>query len=73
MATYKYRVIIEKDEDGVYIASSPTLQGCYTQGHTVEEAIKNIKDCIKLHLEARKSVGDPLPIEVIVDEVQVSV
>jgi len=73
MATYKYRVIIEKDEDGVYIASCPTLQGCYTQGSTVEEAIENIKDCIKLHLEARKSVGEPLPIEVIVDEVEISV
>ncbi|NIR52153.1 type II toxin-antitoxin system HicB family antitoxin [candidate division KSB1 bacterium] len=57
----------------MYIASCPTLQGCYTQGDTIEEAVENLKDCIKLHLEARKSLGEPIPIEVLVDEVEVSV
>lgn len=49
-----YRVIIEQDEDGVFIASSPALQGCYTEGETYEEVIRNIEDAIKLHIEARK-------------------
>ena len=49
-----YRVIIEQDEDGVYVASVPSLQGCYTEGDTFEEAIKNVKDVIKLHIAARK-------------------
>lgn len=49
-----YRVIIEQDEDGVFVASAPALQGCYTEGDTFEEAVENIKDVIKLHIEARK-------------------
>lgn len=73
MQTYKYKIIIEEDEDRMYIASCPALQGCYTQGKTIEETIENLKDCIKLHLEARKSLREPIPIEVLVDEVQVSV
>lgn len=48
-----YRVIVEQDEDGVFVASVPSLQGCYTEGDTFEEALENIKDAIKLHLDAR--------------------
>ena len=73
MRTYKFRILIEQDEDGIYIASCPTLQGCYSQGNSIEEATTNIKDAIRLHIEARKSIGEPIPIEVLLDEVEVSV
>ncbi|WAI02235.1 type II toxin-antitoxin system HicB family antitoxin [Methanogenium organophilum] len=46
----QFSVIVEKDEDGYY-AHVPALQGCYAQGDTYEEAIENIKDVTKLHLE----------------------
>ncbi len=46
----KYRVLIEQDEDGVFVASVPSLQGCYTEGDTFEEVLENTKDVIKLHL-----------------------
>jgi len=72
MPTYRFTVVVERDEDGVYIAFCPTLQGCYSQGETYDEAIANLKDAIKLHLEARKSIGEPIPIEVAVDEVEVN-
>jgi predicted RNase H-like HicB family nuclease len=49
-----YRVIVEQDENGIFVASAPSLQGCYTEGDTFEEAIKNIEDVIKLHIAARK-------------------
>ncbi|MCD6362388.1 MAG: type II toxin-antitoxin system HicB family antitoxin [Synergistetes bacterium] len=52
---YKFKIIIERDEDGIFIATCPSLQGCYSQGETIEEAIENIKDAIKLHIEARGS------------------
>ena len=58
-----HKVVIERDEDGVYIAYCPALQGCYTQGDTYEEALENIKDAIRLHIEARRAVGEPVPIE----------
>ncbi len=53
MKTYRFSIIIEKDKDG-YFAFCPELQGCYSQGDTYEEALANIKDAVKLHLEDRK-------------------
>lgn len=73
MRNYKFRVIIEQDEDSVYIISCPSLKGCYSQGDTIEEAIENIKDAIRLHIEAREAPGEPIPIEVLIDEVEVNV
>lgn len=73
MKTYKFRIVVEQDEDGVYIVSVPSLKGCYSQGDTVDEAVENIKDAIKLHIEARESLGELVPLEVLVDEVEVSV
>ena len=72
MTQYKFTVVVEHDEDGVYVVSVPALQGCYTQGGTYEEALENVKDAIRLHLEARKELGEPVPIEVAIDQVQVS-
>jgi len=51
MKKYQIQVVIEQDEDGKYVASCPALEGCYTQGDTFEESIKNIKDVIKMCLE----------------------
>ena len=70
---YKYRILIEKDENGIYIASCPALQGCYSQGDTVDEALHNIKDAIQLYIEARQALGEPIPIEILIEEVEVVV
>ena len=51
MNKYRIQVLIEQDEDGKYIASCPSLQGCYTQGDTIEEAMENIQDVIEMCLE----------------------
>jgi len=48
----EFTVIIEKDEDGYYIAEAPDLKGCYTQGKTLDEVLKNIREVIDLCLEA---------------------
>ena len=53
-------VVIERDRDG-YFAYCPSLQGCYTQGETYENAIEHIKDAIRLHLADRKTTHPPLP------------
>ena len=44
-------IIIEMDEDGVYIVSCPQLKGCHSYGETKEEALNNIKEAIELCLE----------------------
>jgi predicted RNase H-like HicB family nuclease len=53
-------VVIESDEDG-YFVSCPALQGCYSQGATYEEAMVNIKDAIRLHVEDRLADGEEIP------------
>jgi predicted RNase H-like HicB family nuclease len=60
MSIYKFSVIVEKDSDG-YFALCPELQGCYTQGDTYEEALENIKDAIRLHIEDRIESGEDIP------------
>jgi predicted RNase H-like HicB family nuclease len=60
MSIYRFSVIIEKDKDG-YFAFCPELQGCYTQGDTYEEALENIKDAIRLHVEDRIEDAEEIP------------
>lgn len=49
--TKQFRVIVEQDLDGYFIASVPALPGCYTQGKTLEEVTKRIKEAILLCIE----------------------
>ncbi|EHQ34448.1 type II toxin-antitoxin system HicB family antitoxin [Methanoplanus limicola] len=42
----KFNVVIEKDEEGGYIAECPTLPGCITEGDTPDEAIENLNEAI---------------------------
>jgi predicted RNase H-like HicB family nuclease len=67
-------IIIEADSDG-YFVSCPALQGCYSQGDTYEEAVKNIKDAIRLHIEDRLADGEGIPedVSVSLSTVEVSV
>jgi predicted RNase H-like HicB family nuclease len=60
MTKYRFSVVIEKDSDG-YFAFCPELQGCYTQGDSYEEALKNIEDAIHLHIEDRLENGEDIP------------
>lgn len=54
----EFKVIIERDEDGFFVASVPALPGCHTQGRTFQELMKNIKDVIKLCLDfAKENAG----------------
>lgn len=46
----KFRVLIEHDEDGVFVAECPVLPGCVSQGKTREEAVANIRDAIAGYL-----------------------
>jgi len=57
----KYRVVIEQDEDKIFVAECPSLPGCISQGNTRFEAISNIKDAIKGYLESLKKHNEPIP------------
>jgi antitoxin HicB len=57
----KFRVIIEPDEDGVFVAECPNLPGCISQGKTREEAVVNIKEAISGYLSSLKKHDEPVP------------
>lgn len=46
-----FTVLIEQDEDGIYIAKVPEIDGCYTQGKSIEEVLRRIKEAIEVCLE----------------------
>ena len=58
-----YTVIIHKAEEGGYWAEVPALPGCFSQGETVEEALKNVIEAIEAHLEALREEGQEIPGE----------
>lgn len=55
-----FTVFIEQDEDGVYVAKVPELEGCYTQGKNLEEVLERIKEAINLCLESEKNETNPM-------------
>ena len=59
----KFNVILEQDEDNMWIVECPTIPGCISQGKTKEEALENIKDAISACLEVRAEFDLPLTIE----------
>jgi len=58
-----FTVLIEQDEDGIYVAKVPDIIGCYTQGKTVEQAMERIKEAIQVCIESDEK--DILPLKFI--------
>ena len=54
MEIKKFTVLLEQDEDGMYVAKVPDIPGCYTQGKTIEEVMERIKEAIQVCLESEK-------------------
>ena len=48
-------LFVEKDEDGLYVVECPLFEGCYTQGKTLDQALKNIREVIEMILEEENS------------------
>jgi predicted RNase H-like HicB family nuclease len=62
MRFYTFEIVIEKEqEDEGYAAYSPTLPGCFSNGKTIEEAKRNIREAIQQHVEALLAHGQPVP------------
>jgi len=54
MVNKEFFVIIERDEDGMYVGEVPQLQACYSQGRTLDELMSNIREVIELCLEEKE-------------------
>ena len=60
----RYRIFIEQDEDGIYVAECPSLPGCISQGNSRNEAILNIQDAIEGYLTSLKINNEPIPLSI---------
>jgi predicted RNase H-like HicB family nuclease len=67
------KILIEKDEDGYFIATVPALPGCVSQGKTEKQAIKNIKEAIELHMRLLAEDGLPFNGKKVAKETVISV
>ena len=57
----KYRVHIEQDEDGGFVATCPSLPGCVSQGGTRSEALRNIGEAMGAYIESLRKHDEPIP------------
>ena len=69
----RYRVVIEQDEDGIFVVECPSLPGCVSQGKTREQALVNIADAITGYLESLAKHDEPVPPPIIEETVEVTV
>ncbi|MDC0308050.1 type II toxin-antitoxin system HicB family antitoxin [Planctomycetaceae bacterium] len=72
VSVVQYRVLIEQDEDGIYVADVPALPGCISQGTTRTEAINNIKEAIAGYLESLKAHNEPVPPSISEEVVEIN-
>ena len=62
MQYYHFEIVIEKEpEDEGYFAYSPTLPGCFSNGKTIEETKRNIREAITQHLDSLRSHRQVIP------------
>lgn len=57
----RFRVLIQQDEDGVFVAEAPSLPGCISQGPTRDAVLANIREAISGYLESLRAHGEPIP------------
>ena len=69
----RYRVLIEQDEDGVFVAECPSLPGCISQGKTRDEALKNVQDAIQGYLKSLEKHKEPIPPSINEEVVNIAV
>jgi antitoxin HicB len=67
----KFRILVEPDEDGVFVAQCPSLPGCISQGATRPEAVDNIKDAISGYLASLKKHDEPVPLPISEEVVEI--
>lgn len=64
MNQLKYTVLIEKNEDGTYTVTVPSLPGCISEGDTWDDAISNITEAIEGYVEVLDQLHKPIPVEI---------
>lgn len=63
MTKHHFTVVLERDPEGGFHASCPTLKGCHSEGDTLDEAVANVREAIELYLESMAAKGETIPVE----------
>ncbi len=58
-----YTAVLQRESDGGYVVTVPTLPGCVSQGDTREEALTNIEEAIELYLDDLRATGETIPTD----------
>ncbi|RCV63428.1 putative nuclease of the RNAse H fold, HicB family [Methanophagales archaeon] len=70
----EFTIVIEQDEDGLYVASVPELEGCHTQAKTLDELRERVNEAILLYLEVESGIGEAVPLEFVgIQKIKVTV
>ena len=69
----KFRIIVEQDEDGVFVATVPSLPGCVSQGETRNEALRNVREAIEGYVESLRARYEPVPPSIHEEVIDVAV
>ena len=72
MRVVKYRVYLEQDEDGIFVATCHALPGCVSQGRTRAEATANIREAVEGYLKSLKKHGEPVPPSILEEVIEVA-
>ncbi len=67
----KFIITLDDGEDGYIVASVPVLPGCHSQGRSLEEARRNIREAMRGYLASVQYRGEPIPEEEAVEQVEV--
>lgn len=73
MKKYRFPVMIEQDEDGIYVAKVPDLKGCHTQARTLEDLDRRIKEAIDLCVEVQYKKEEEIPQNLFIGAYQLEV
>ncbi len=70
----KFRILVEADGDGVFVATVPSLPGCISQGSTREEALRNVREAIdEGYVESLRGRNEPIPPSIHEEVIDVAV
>jgi predicted RNase H-like HicB family nuclease len=70
----EFTIVIEQDEDGIYVASVPELEGCHTQAKTLDELRERVNEAIQLYLEVESEIVEAVPLEFVgIQKIKVTV
>ena len=62
MGNYNFQVVMQRRQDGTYVADVPALPGCHAEGRTIQELLENVREKVSLHLQQMQQTHADFPL-----------